>query len=66
MRPTWTNREQGARVSDLYGPHTPRESGSAGPWYVPRPVPRVLDKMGRPVPRALPSHQSASPSSDAE
>jgi hypothetical protein len=50
MRPMWTNREQGARVSDLYGPHTPRESGSAGPWYVPRPTPRLLDKTGRPVP----------------
>jgi hypothetical protein len=50
MRSTWANREQGERARGLYGPHTPRESGSVDPWHVPRPEPRLLDKMGRPVP----------------
>jgi hypothetical protein len=54
MRPDWANREERERASDLYGPHTPRESGAAGPWYVPRPAAHLLDKMGRPVWRTAP------------
>jgi hypothetical protein len=36
MRSDWADGKQGDRFSDLYGPRTPRESGSVDPWHVPR------------------------------